>query len=280
MTDDVLCDPLVAALVDGVERVLPDDGFVRFRDDLTEPFAAALRSDVVAERIARLLDKLAVDPQALPPYSINRQVGAMIFSGVSMLGVTIVSGAARSATFTSSPRHRLIGCLGGRLIVKRYALEANCDPAVLDRSCGLTPLADVVLAPGEHFCLEAWCDVSELSGSGVVFTLQSPLVYATRWAYSRATLKPVAIVAAERGLGRLEDALQMLSILGGPTHAKACEALLNHQSHAVRWEAVRVAFALGHPDSRRLIDDATRDQHPHVRKAASAAMAMLAEVSR
>jgi hypothetical protein len=173
----------------------------------------------------------------------------------------------------------MIGCVSGSIAIKRYKHAVASDPSVLDRECELTGCSTVALMTGEFQCLAAWSDVSELDGDGVVLTLQSALCHTTRWAYSRETLKPVALVAAERSLGRIEDALQMLSRVGTTEHASICEVFLRHQSHSVRWEAVRAASVLGHPDLRRLIEQAAQDPHPDVRGAAVAALPSLVEKS-
>ena len=100
-----------------------------------------------------------------------------------------------------------------------------------------------------------------------------PLCHTTRWAYSREALRPVALVSADRQLGRIEDALSMLREIGSDADAHVCEVLAEYPAHAVRWEAIRTAFALNCPEWRNLAQKATRDVHPDVRAAATAALA-------
>ena len=271
-------DSLLTDIASRFAALSPSDTRSTFRKALEKPFAQLLQSELIQQRLQRALERLAADPMALPRVPVTRRLGATLCPEAPCVGVSLVQ-PATARTITGTPRHRFVGCLAGRVEVTRYVPESDRDPAVLDRDCGLRSAGVRVLDRGEFDCFEAWRDVTEFDGRGVLLQLHSPLCHTTRWAYDRRSLKPVALVAAERSLGRIDDALQMLRRIGTAGHAVACEKLLDHESHVVRWEAVRVACALGHKESRRLVENATRDSHPHVREAATRAMAAFVSVS-
>ncbi len=82
------------------------------------------------------------------------------------------------------------------------------------------------------------------------------------------------IVAAPHD-ARLEGAMRLLRVLGHRPGAKVTAALASHEAHFVRWTAIRYTTALDPEEGRRLLQQATTDPHPHVRRAAERALARI-----
>ena len=112
----------------------------------------------------------------------------------------------------------------------------------------------------------------ELSGDAAVVALRSAPCYPVLWQYDRRSLRPRGLVAATEHLARVEEALHILMRIGAVEDADACALLATHSSHAVRWAAVRFACHVGHSSSYQLLEAATKDPHPEVRRSAGQAL--------
>jgi len=176
------------------------------------------------------------------------------------------------STLEGNARHLIVGSLCGHVTLTRHRHTTQQDPAVFDPQCRLEALPDLELQGGATFAAEAWWDVVEPYGEGLLLVLESAPVYSTAWSYNRDSKCPEALIAGGRNLARMQAALDLLAQIGTPEDAHICVRLAAHPSHAIRWEAIRTAYALDHPDAMRLLKAATQDSHPHIREAASEAL--------
>jgi HEAT repeat protein len=172
-----------------------------------------------------------------------------------------------------SAGHLLIGALCSRVTLKRYRHAPGHDPSALNQDCVPVTLPDFELRAGEVFAAEAWFDLVEPSSEGLVLVLESAAVLGAAWSYERDSKRPAGLIAANRNFGRVQAALSLLSHVGNTDDAAVCLRLADHDSHAVRWEAVRAAFALNHPDALELLRNASHDVHPDIREVALEALA-------
>lgn len=176
------------------------------------------------------------------------------------------------ATLEGNARHVLVGVVNGTVTIRRHRHRVRQDPAVLDPNCLLEPLPEVVLSTGDTFAAEAWVEPVEPYGDGLLLVLQSPAVHFTSWSYDRESMRPQSLIAGSRGAARVQAALDLLSYVGTAEDADVCLRLATHPAHAIRWEAIRTAFALDHPRAMTLLKAAAHDSHPDVRQSASEAL--------
>ena len=189
------------------------------------------------------------------------------------LAIVEASSLASSTFLNGSAGHLLIGALSGCVRLTRYRHAPGHDPSVLNQDCIPVTLPDFDLRDGEVFAAEAWFDVVEPSGEGLILVLESDAVLGAAWRYERDSKRPAGLIAANRNFGRVQAALSLLSHVGNTDDAAVCLRLADHDSHAVRWEAIRTAFALNHPDAIELLRNASHDVHPDIREAALEALA-------
>jgi hypothetical protein len=97
-----------------------------------------------------------------------------------------------------------------------------------------------------------------------------------RWLFDRSTLRasyPVLESAEASG------SITLCQMVAALTERRALPMLLElteHASHAVRWSAIQAVGKLNGREGRRLLGRAVTDAHPHIRAAASRALARLA----
>ncbi|MEU9147257.1 HEAT repeat domain-containing protein [Streptomyces sp. NPDC048349] len=103
--------------------------------------------------------------------------------------------------------------------------------------------------------------------------LTTPPVLPYRFAYDRATLRPVQVISADLTATRLTYAIRLLSAAGRATSVPRLEELAGHPQHQVRWEAIRALFRIDRQAGTiRLREAAARDPHPEIRATAAAAL--------
>ena len=244
-------------------RFLERSSFERFRDTV-QPLFADLISSGFAER------SLLRDLECLAGTAATGGTSSGVFFDDALGRLAFGYAPPQSPpTLNGSPGHLIGGVVSGRVVVKRYRHISRQDPAILDTSCGLEPLPDVELRAGEVLAAEAWVDVVEPYGEGLLLILRSAPVYSTCWAYDRVTLRPCALMAGSQVLARVTDALGILKHVGGAEDAAVCLRLADHAAHAVRWEALKTAFALDHPRAMTRLRNALGDPHPDIREAAA-----------
>jgi len=241
------------------------DTFERFCRSVRPHFESLLRSGLVERLMLRDLDRLAGG-------SARESVRDLLFDDDAGY-LDLFPGPHQAArVLEGSGGHRLIGLMGGSVTARTYRHPADHDPNVLESTCVPQEVNEVLLTRGDVIDAEAWRDVVDIRGDGLLLVLRSSVVHPTRWAYDRHTLRPVGLMPATRALGRLVEGLELLSHIGESADGPICDQLAKHPAHAVRWQAIRTAFALECPGARALIENAVRDVHPEVREAATLAL--------
>jgi hypothetical protein len=97
-----------------------------------------------------------------------------------------------------------------------------------------------------------------------------------RWLFDRSTLRASYPVLES---GEASGCITLCQMVAAMTERRALPMLLeltDHASHAVRWSAIQAIGKLDGREGRRLLDRAVTDAHPHIRAAASRALARLA----
>ena len=241
------------------------DSFERFCAEVQPCFTDLVRSGHVERALRHDLERLARLPveESARDFLFDDAVGCLQLA-IGLLEVP--------PTFEGSSGHQLVGVVTGRVVLKCFRHTEGREPSILDRGCELQALSDVQLARGEVFAAEAWSHVVEPYGDALILFLRSAPVYPTQWVYDRETLRPIALVPGSRALDRVQHTLNLLSHIGSAEDAEVCFRLARHPAHAIRWQAVKTACALEHPDAVALLKNAVDDVHPEIREAASQAL--------
>jgi HEAT repeats len=254
-------DSADTAPVDTLRRALAQspsfDAFGRLRDH----FSRLLRSGLVENALRQDLERLAGQrsEEAMRTLLFEDAAGQLHLS---------VCYTDEPVTIDGSASHQFVGVVAGQARVKCYAHAQRLDPSVFDPECRLERRPDVVLAAGDVLLTEAWTDVIEPYGSGLLLWLRSAAIHHVQWIYDRQGM-PLALMPASRALARIQASLELLGHVGDADDASLCFRLAAHGAHAIRWQAIRTACQLHHPDSVTLLQRALHDSHPEIRDAAS-----------
>lgn len=251
-------------------------------DRVGEPFAdfAALgpalvdlaASSWLRDRLCEVLTAhLAAPTRALP--EADRERWILDRAPAWQLCVELGPPARWDAFLNGSACHRVIAPLAP-LRLQLWRHEVPADPACFDRGLRPRALGERALVPGEFLALEAWRDVAAQvpdPARPAALVLESAPVTTVVWSYSPDGTPSVS-AAAEPVYALLDHALRVLLLLGHREGLAACEALLNHPFHGLRWTALRAACGFDPEAGRALLQRALRDPHPHLRAAAARAL--------
>ena len=249
--------------------------FASFKDATEAPLASLLADLDLKGSCVTVLETLASDPSALGPRPSSLSPATLV-NASGAVRIELPPLEPKRGSLFGSAVDCMYGVLAGEVRVTRWRHDDAWDPNVLAPELTLASLPDRACGPGETICAEAWRDVVELSGSAVVLVLRSAPRYPVLWRYDRASLRPKGLIAATEQLARLEEALNILVRLGTAEDADACATLARHESHAIRWAAVRVACQVGHASAYQLLEAARHDPHPEVRRSAEQALSAAA----
>jgi hypothetical protein len=236
-------------------------------------------SDALGRRVADELEALAARPTHTPAgtASLHSWILWSSPSGARLTLLRVAAGEGDDAGYlTDSPSDQLLATLGEAVAGDLYEQGAP-DPEVLAPDRALAPRGSREVRPGEVLALRARRDVFDirpLPEPRYLLVFDGPRAFTQQWVYARATLAPVASVAADPHDARLEAGMRLLRVLGHAPGVPAIAALAAHPAHFVRWTAVRYAMALDPDEGFRLLEHAASDPHPHVRNAARRALGL------
>jgi hypothetical protein len=177
-------------------------------------------------------------------------------------------------TLESWPGDRLFVCMWPQSTeVARYRAPDVGD--VFDPGAMLESLGSMTMARGVVVRARANEDVIDLwppGRRGLFLEVAGPTRGSVMGAYDPRTLRAIAPIAADKGDASLEYMAWTLAAMGDPRSARVVSELMEHPAHFVRWTAVRAAMELDEEVGMALLERASRDPHPHVRKAAARAL--------
>ena len=182
----------------------------------------------------------------------------------------------RPASVVEADRHTTLLNLGPHeMIVERFSIlgEGRNDLFPSDRR--LAPPLRLCLRPGESIVALAGEDILEIVPPRSSETISlaawilSPQTQRFLWEYDRQSGEPVSFCNASQDETRLQYALKFLAMLEGDEQTpQIVGALVSHENHAVRWDAVRALLGIDPAHGKRALRNAMNDAHPHVAAAA------------
>ncbi|MBV9270776.1 MAG: HEAT repeat domain-containing protein [Candidatus Eremiobacteraeota bacterium] len=104
-------------------------------------------------------------------------------------------------------------------------------------------------------------------------TQRDPLI----WRFDPKTLGCIGVMPSDVKITRIKETLRFIEAMKLHEAAPYVQSIAQHSSHFLRWSAISTLYKLQSPAALPLLRRATRDRHPHVRRAASA---LLLERSR
>jgi hypothetical protein len=173
---------------------------------------------------------------------------------------------------------------GSAPIVTEWYEQPRPDPnTVFDRTRVLIPRGRRTLVAGEPVRVRAARDVVRIVPAdepSFVAVLASVPVAVLSWEYDLDSGVPARAVSGSTAASRLEATARLLGELGDPSCVPALAELAHHPHHFVRWAAVRAVAVLDPMRGVELLRRAVEDEHPHVRKAACAALRQIEQSHR
>lgn len=249
-----------------LEQLGERPSFSDFKETMAPLFLELLTSPTLEAFILDALERLASlsEDKALPSY-------VLLSSKCGRSGLSVVN-ESLEPDIMGSTRHELYGVIAGSATFERYRLSKCADVSVLDSDARLVADPPMTLTPKcQYVSAEAWVDVLDIHGEGILLRLESAPIYPVCWFYERRTKSAKGLISARALDSKIQESLKILSQIGSKRDADICIELSRHSSHWVRWEAIRTVNALGHEMAADLLQQALNDPHPEVREAARAA---------
>ena len=146
------------------------------------------------------------------------------------------------------------------------------DNAVFDPTAMLTNQGACHWAAGEVLAKESMSTVHDFQFVGndgpVYLKVNSKLTGNFEWVFDLKTLKALRHVCVSPGDSNLITMLELLGDVGSPTSIDYILPYVANELHFVRWKAISVITRIDRIVGASLIEAATHDKHPEVRRAA------------
>lgn len=95
------------------------------------------------------------------------------------------------------------------------------------------------------------------------------------WSFDRQSLSSWSVSASSLGHTQLKMALEIFKLFGEENAIEAVLKLCEHESHDVRWEAIRTLGMLRFDLAEERLKEAIFDKHPHIRQSAIETLSQL-----
>lgn len=152
----------------------------------------------------------------------------------------------------------------------RYELPAEFRNDLFDPGITLIRAGDVAARQHEPLILETMqyaYDFRIVSPTPLLRLMTAPL-RPLEWLFSKSTLQAWQANDADISYTQLRVAAYVLGKIAHQSSIEPLKDLANHSHHAVRWAAIQNLGRLNRSEALVKIREATRDPHPHVRRAA------------
>jgi len=272
--------PALDAFISAVDETLAsgdEDAFWR-----CEPFFRALcRSGFERELINYELRRMAEGGTYLPMGGTGLKLMITSRPRYSLLLVLINPSDIADTAYSTMPEHRMMGVLGpAALDLQLFKQPPGVRNDVFDPSAALLPNGNLSLGPGDMASFVASRDVigtRHCEAPTLTLLFGSDVRHSVRWEYDTATLLPLRAIAAETAPARLQYTARLFTQMGGESTLPGLRRMLDHPEHFVRWTALQSIMAIDPVEGAARIREAVLDPHPHIRNAATRALAKLAE---
>ena len=95
------------------------------------------------------------------------------------------------------------------------------------------------------------------------------------WSFDRQSLSSWSVSASSLGHTQLKMALEIFNLFGEENAIEPVLKLCEHESHDVRWEAIRTLGMLRFDLAEERLKEAIFDKHPHIRQSAIETLSQL-----
>ncbi|NEQ79293.1 MAG: HEAT repeat domain-containing protein [Moorea sp. SIO2I5] len=249
-------------------------------------FHALLESRFLEKLVLYELSNLASYSAYIPFGGLTDYDLAIVQAKEYTLAVRVLEPDTRLINrLSSSAEHSMVGVANfptgsaGKFAYRSYTQPDQFATHVLDRTKKLVSNGVQTVEPGHIARFFAARDVYimlPMQKPVILLILASATVASLYWEYDRETLRPIRAISASHNASRLQYTAYMLSEIGNQNSVAPLQDLMEHEDHFVRWAAVRAIMKIDFYDGLKMLDIVRHDPHPHVRNAASKALAKYA----
>lgn len=176
----------------------------------------------------------------------------------------------------SQPFDGFIAPLGDKpLTFNVYAAPTNCDWNVFDRNISLTFVEKRTIRAGQFLKIDNKHYVYDFVFEHKTLALKfvSAVNSVQHWAFDPMTLRPIQAISANPMDAELVNIAEVLGAFRDRSSLELLESLSRHESHHVRWEAIKSLGKIDADQAFKRVVDARSDPHPHIRNAAQKTLA-------
>lgn len=162
-----------------------------------------------------------------------------------------------------------------------YALPEGFQDEVFDPSLRLIPAGSGSTAPGSVLRIEGdrYAYDFRITRPVVVVKLTLAPFHTLEWLFNRETLHAWQANDSELTATQLRVSAYLLGRMAHPSSLEPLLKLCAHPHHAVRWAAIQNLGRISRLQAIEKLEAAIHDPHPHIRRAAEAALAQIRRAS-
>lgn len=199
--------------------------------------------------------------------------------------VTLQPSAGNTQIFMASmPFDAIFSPLSdGELVFTKYRMPPDTDLTQFDPDITLEKIEAHTVSRGDIVSACAGLDVvaTDLSRPMYVLSIRTTTAADFLWTFNKQTARALFSEYGSASFSRYETALRLISEFHGHSNRpdmleSVVEEMTKHRVHSLRWLATQVQFKVNKPAVRNTLDRLASDPHPHVQRAASAALQKIA----
>lgn len=189
------------------------------------------------------------------------------------LSVSFINVKRASREIASTASNAWFAPLHEGVRIVRYGVPEDLKRGLFSRDAALQPFGTETLAPLQTTAVIRTTQAYTLEAGtheivAVVFeaTERDPLI----WRFDPKTLRCIGVTPSDVKITRIKETLRFIEAMRLRDAAPYVQSIAKHSSHFLRWSAISTLYRLDSPEALPLLRRATRDRHPHVRRAANA----------
>jgi hypothetical protein len=165
----------------------------------------------------------------------------------------------------------------GDLSHSRYPLPSGYQNSVFDPSLKLEAPEAVAVQKGEAVLLRAdrYAYDFHIPRPTMVLKFATAPLMPLEWLFSRDTLHPWQANDSDLSFTQLRIAAHLLGRFAHQSSLEPLKRLSAHSHHAVRWAAIQSLGRINRSEAMARLEEAVRDEHPHIQRAATKTLAQL-----
>ena len=241
--------------------------------------ALAADSDCIGRYVAAHLERLKSEPHSFPDNIIPG--GQLVFTptpNLDRIYDLVLSRHASTGSSIVTPYIYAVICpMNADLVLEEYQGPSPWDLSVFDPSIRLRPLGTKTLLKGDTYAIRPDSRLTRLrvSTETLVLKIISKPILPYEWSFDEITLAPWQLISTVIEDTQLVHACRAAAQLGSPDFPPLLRALLGHDRHQVRWEALSALWVLNPDDGLAALRRFGDDSHPHIARTARQTLATL-----